>query len=250
MNLGLSGKAVIVTGGGSGIGAAVAEVLAEEGAHPVVLDRQPPKAPIDGVLYLETELTDDRACASAVARAAERFGGLYGLVNNAGRNDNVGLDAGVKVFMASVEANLAHYYGLMHHCLPHLRASRGAVVNVASKVALTGQGATSGYAAAKGAQLALTREWAAALFEDGVRVNAVVPAEVLTPLYREWAAGFADPAAKIAEVAAKVPLGGRLTSPREIADTVVFLLSERASHTTGQWVVADGGYTHLDRALT
>ena len=258
MNLNLGGKVVLVSGGGAGIGAAISIVLAEEGAVPVILGRSAPSAEFEAqimalqprTLFILTELTDDAACKAAVGTAAEQFGAIHGLVNNAGRNDGVALDAGVDAFMGSVQSNLVHYYGLLHHALPHLRSSRGAVVNVSSKVALTGQGGTSGYAAAKGAQLALTREWAAALLEDGVRVNAVLPAEVMTPLYESWISTFDDPEAKLAQIRGKIPLERRMTTDREIADTVVFLLSERSSHTTGQWLVVDGGYTHLDRALT
>jgi L-fucose dehydrogenase len=128
--------------------------------------------------------------------------------------------------------------------------SRGAIVNISSKTAVTGQGNTSGYVASKAAQLGLTREWAAALLGDGVRVNAVLPAEVMTPLYARWIESFDDPEAKLDEITSRIPLGRRMTTDREIADTVLFLLSPRASHTTGQWVFPDGGYTHLDRLLT
>jgi L-fucose dehydrogenase len=145
--------------------------------------------------------------------------------------------------------NLVHYYTLVHLLAEDLRASTGAIVNVASKTALTGQGGTSAYVAAKAAQLGLTREWAAAFLPHGVRVNAVIPAEVMTPLYANWLATFANPAEKLAEITARIPLGQRMTTPREIADTAVFLLSARASHTTGQWLFPDGGYTHLDRSL-
>lgn len=258
MNLELFGKVIIVTGGGAGIGGAISRSLAEEGAIPVILAR----SPLDAMFYEElrtlqpntlvipTELTDDDACAAAVKQVLAKFGSIFGLVNNAGANDGVGLDAGTAAFTASVVSNLAHYYGMAHHCLPHLRASKGAIVNISSKTALTGQGGTSGYVAAKAAQLGLTREWAAALAGDGVRVNAVLPAEVMTPLYARWLSSVPDPAAKRAEIEARIPLGHRMTTDREIADTVAFLLSPRSSHTTGQWIVPDGGYTHLDRALT
>jgi L-fucose dehydrogenase len=114
---------------------------------------------------------------------------------------------------------------------------------------MTGQGGTSGYAAAKGGVLALTREWAVELLPVGIRVNAVVPAEVMTPLYRQWLAGFPDPERALAEITARIPLDHRMTTPEEIAATVLFLLSPRSAHTTGQHVVVDGGYTHLDRAV-
>ncbi len=258
MDLDLKGKVVIVTGGASGIGAAISLGLAQEGAVPVILARS---APPDGFLtevqsacpaarFITTELTDDAQCAAAVAETIAELGGIYGLVNNAGANDSVGLDAGPDAFRASIERNLVHYYTMTHLCLPHLRAARGAIVNVSSKTALTGQGNTSAYVAAKGAQLALTREWAAALLDDGVRVNAVVPAEVMTPLYARWLQSFDDPDTQLQRITRNIPLERRMTTAREMADTVLFLLSSRASHTTGQWLFVDGGYMHLDRALT
>lgn len=258
MELNLKGRVVIVTGGASGIGAAISTQLAEEGAIPVVLARDPPAEDFRSHLiarapdarFIQLELQDDSSCAMAVQQTHEAFGRIDGLVNNAGINDNIGLDAGRDAFVKSLEANLIHYYVMAHYCVPHLRASRGAIVNISSKTALTGQGHTSGYTAAKGGQLSLTREWAAALANDGVRVNAVVPAEVMTPLYRTWIEKFDDPAAKLAGIVKKIPLGARMTTPEEIANMVVFLLSSRASHITGQWMFVDGGYTHLDRALT
>ena len=257
MNLNLNGKPVIVTGGGSGIGGAISLALAREGAIPVVLGRSPLTAEFEQALlalqpralFFKVELSDEAQCRDAVDRAVQALGGLHGLVNNAGVNDNVGLEDGRDAFVASLDRNLTHYYVMAHLCLPHLRASRGAIVNISSKTALTGQGHTSGYVAAKGAQLALTREWAAALLPDGIRVNAVIPAEVMTPLYRAWLDSFDQPQDKLAEITRRIPLGQRMTTSEEIADTTVFLLSERASHTTGQWLFVDGGYTHLDRAL-
>ncbi|MES1935107.1 SDR family oxidoreductase [Salinisphaera hydrothermalis] len=256
MDLELSDKIVIVTGGLAGIGGAISRRLALEGAIPVMLDRGNDPGYVDELRaiqpraqHIAVDLTDEAACRNAVADIAAG-GDIYGLVNNAGANDGVGLDAGIAAFKQSLERNLLHYYLMAHLCEPHLKANQGAIVNIASKTALTGQGGTSGYCAAKGATLALTREWAVSLAAHNVRVNAVVPAEVATPMYERWLSSFDDPAAARAHITARIPLGHRMTRPEEIADTAVFLLSPRAAHTTGQWAVVDGGYTHLDQAAT
>jgi L-fucose dehydrogenase len=257
MDLMIAGKVVIVTGGGAGIGAAIAESLAAEGAIPAIVARRAPERGfLDGLAAMQpaagwvaADLSDDAACARAVAEVRRRWGRIDALVNNAGRNDGVGLDAGPAAFRASLDQNLTHYYTMAHLCLDDLKAARGAIVNISSKTAVTGQGATSAYVAAKAAELGLTREWAAALAPHGVRVNAVIPAEVMTPMYAAWLATFPDPAAAEAQIVRRIPLGQRMTTAAEIADTVVFALSPRAGHTTGQWLFVDGGYTHLDRAI-
>jgi L-fucose dehydrogenase len=257
MDLGLAGKVVIVTGGGAGIGGAISRGLAAEGAVPVIVARREPAADFlqelkvlqPATAFVLADLSKDDDCRRAVAEVRERFGRIDGLVNNAGTNDGVGLEAGPEAFRASLDQNLLHYYTLAHLCLEDLKAAKGGIVNISSKTALTGQGSTSAYVAAKAAQLGLTREWAAALAPFGVRVNAVIPAEVMTPMYRNWLDTFENPAAQEALITARIPLGQRMTTAEEIAATVVFLLSEKAGHTTGQWLFVDGGYVHLDRAL-
>ncbi|MCC7320957.1 MAG: SDR family oxidoreductase [Rubellimicrobium sp.] len=252
MDLGMKGKVVIVTGGGSGIGAGISEVLAEEGAVPVILARRAPDADWlarVGADFVQVELSDDAALGAAAQAVRDRHGAIHGLVNNAGANDGVGLDRGPGAFRASLDQNLVHYFLMVHLLRDDLRASRGAIVNISSKTGLTGQGGTSAYVAAKAAALGLTREWAVEFLPDGVRVNAIVVAEVMTPLYRRWLDTLPDPEAALGRITQRIPLGQRMTTPREIADTCVFLLSERASHTTGQWLFPDGGYVHLDRAL-
>lgn len=257
MDLGLTDKVILVTGGGSGIGGAVSRALAEEGAIPVILARRAPDPTFLADLsalqprshWIKADLARDADCHAAVSEARARFGRIDGLVNNAGTNDGIGLEAGPEAFRASLDQNLLHYYTLAHLCLDDLKAAKGAIVNISSKTALTGQGSTSAYVAAKAAQLGLTREWAAALAAFGVRVNAVIPAEVMTPMYANWLATFPDPAAQMATITARIPLGQRMTEAAEIAATTVFLLSPKSSHTTGQWLFVDGGYVHLDRAL-
>lgn len=260
MDLHLKDKIFIVTGGSKGIGAAITRTLFEEGSKVMIATRSreateqfineldPSRSRLSSVIG---DLKSSDQCRKVIEDTVEYFGGIDGIVNNAGMNDGVTLEDGPGAFRRSLELNLYHYYDLVHYALPHLKASSGSIVNISSKVALTGQGATSGYAAAKAAQLGLTREWAAALLEDGVRVNAVLPAEVMTPLYRKWLDNsFDDPAAKEAEIVSKIPLGKRMTSAQEIASMTVFLLSEQSAHTTGQLMIVDGGYVHLDRSLT
>ena len=122
-------------------------------------------------------------------------------------------------------------------------------MNITSKTAETGQGNTSAYAAANGGRNALTREWAVELLKHGIRVNAVVVAECYTPAYETWIRTLAEPEKKLASIVEKIPLENRMTTSEEIANMVVFLLSDKSSHTTGQIVHVDGGYVHLDRAL-
>ena len=258
MDLQLKDKVILVTGGGKGIGAAICRGAIAEGGIAIIVDRDEPAGEKlvrelgqDKTRMISADLCHAEQCRGAVTKALECFGRLDCLVNNAGINDNVGLEHGTpEKFLASLESNLLHYYNMAHYALAALKQSRGTIVNIASKVAVTGQGNASGYVAAKGAILALTREWAAELLSAGVRVNAVVPAEVMTPLYQWWVNTFPDPEQKLRSIVSHIPLGRRMTTPEEIAATVLFLLSPRSSHTTGQHVFVDGGYTHLDRALT
>lgn len=253
MDLQLKDKVIVVTGGGSGIGAGIVEVLAEEGAKPVIVARRAPDADWlgkTGADFFAAELSVDAECRAAIDAVKAKHGLVYGLVNNAGANDGVGLEKGPDAFRRSLDQNLVHYYTMVHLLAGDLRATRGAIVNISSKTALTGQGDTSAYVAAKAAQLGMTREWAVDFLPDGVRVNAIVVAEVMTPLYRRWLDTLPNSDEKLASITANIPLGQRMTTPREIADTCAFLLSSRASHTTGQWLFPDGGYTHLDRAIS
>lgn len=260
MDLQLKDKVYIVTGGSKGIGEAISRQIVKEGGKLVIATRSKEAtqtlakelrqagAQVHTVIG---DLQDLAACERVIEETVAEFGQIDGIVNNAGVNDGASLEKGPQAFRASIQLNLFHYFDLVHYALPYLKASKGSIVNVSSKVALTGQGQTSGYAAAKGAQLALTREWAAALLPDSIRVNAILPAEVMTPLYRKWLDNsFADPSAKEAEIVSNIPLGKRMTTSQEIADMCVFLLSPRSGHTTGQFMIVDGGYVHLDRSLT
>ena len=256
MDLHLKDKVIIITGGAKGIGAGITKALAAEGAIPVIIgrnteDNESILAEIGGNGFAVTaELTNPEECKTAIETIINKFGKIDGLVNNAGVNDGIGLEKGdYESFKSSLHKNLIHYYLVAHFTLPELIKTKGAIVNIGSKVAETGQGNTSAYAAANGGRNALTREWAVELIKYGIRVNAVIVAECYTPLYEKWISSLSDPEKKLRSITEKIPLEKRMTTAEEIANMVAFLLSDRSSHTTGQLIHVDGGYTHLDRAL-
>jgi L-fucose dehydrogenase len=259
MQLQMKDKIIIVTGGAKGIGESISLGLVKEGAIPVILGKSDDENTEitekirvlggKGHAY-RAELSNPLECKNAVESVIKDCGRIDGLVNNAGINDAVGLENGnYESFMSSLHKNLVHYYLIAHYALPELKKSKGPIVNIISKTAETGQGNTSAYAAANGGRNALTREWAVELLKYEIRVNAVVVAECFTPMYQSWIKTFSNPEEKLASITAKIPFQHRMTTPQEIANMVIFLLSDKSSHTTGQMIHVDGGYVHLDRAL-
>jgi L-fucose dehydrogenase len=260
MDLGLKDKVVIVTGGAKGIGEAITKTFAAEGAITVIFGRNEEEAAAiieeasakkQRVDSLHVEMTEEPQIKSAIDAVLKKYGRIDVIINNAGVNDGMGLRKTPAEFVQSLQKNLVHYFTLVHYSLDALIATKGTIVNITSKVADTGQGGTSGYAASKGGINALTREWAVDLAKHSIRVNAVVPAEVLTPLYTKWLNRTAkDPKAALDHINKSIPFEHRTTTSQEIADMVVFLASNKSSHTTGQIIYVDGGYVHLDRAYT
>ena len=257
MNLNLKNKVIIVTGGAKGIGEGIVKVLAIEEAVPVIIGRNE----IDNHKTLDeiggngfqvvAELSNPEDCKKAIEKVVERYGKIDGLVNNAGVNDGVGLENGnYETFVQSLHSNLIHYYLMAQYSLPYLKISKGNIVNIGSKTAETGQGGTSAYAASNGGRNALTREWAVELLPFGIRVNAVIVAECYTPLYDKWINTLPNPEEMLAKITRKIPFENRMTTAEEIANMVTFLLSDKSSHITGQLMYVDGGYVHLDRAIS
>lgn len=259
MDLRLKDKVILVTGAAKGIGKGISLCMAEEGAIPVIIGRNASdnervveeiESGGGAAFSVVAELTRPEECKEAVQRVIERFQRIDGLVNNAGLNDGVGLENGnYEDFVESLHRNLIHYYLMAQYCLPELIKSRGAIVNISSKTGEVGQGNTSAYAASNGGRNALTREWAGELARYGIRVNAVVVSECWTPQYENWISSVANPKDELKRITDKIPLGNRMTTVGEIAQTTAFLLSEKSSHTTGQLIHVDGGYVHLDRVI-
>ena len=248
----LDGLHALVTGGASGIGEQTCRALAGAGALVTIgdLDRAGAERlaqELPGASVAQLDITDESQTQRTIA-GMER---LDLLINNAG----IGLVGGIEEtdptdFDRLWRVNVAGTFLMTKAAMPKLLESRGSIVNIGSKTAVTGQGSTSGYASSKGAIMALTREWAAELLPYGIRVNTVIPAEVMTPLYRSWLDTFPNPEEKLRLILSRIPLEKRMTTSEEIASMTVFLLSEKSSHTTGQHLFVDGGYVHLDRALT
>src|SRR5580704_7694792 len=220
MDLELTNKLIIVTGGAKGIGEGIVKLLAREGAIPVIVGRSREdnvktvheiQAAGGEAYQVVAELTRPSECEHAVKTVIEKFGKIDGLVNNAGVNDGINLENGnYESCMESLHRNLTHYYLLAHFALPELKKSTGAIVNITSKTAETGQGGTSAYAAANGGRNALTREWAVELLKYGIRVNAIVVAECWTPLYERWIETLPDPRATLMSIVKNIPLGQRM----------------------------------------
>lgn len=260
MDLGLKEKVIVVSGSAGirgSIGQTIVTTLAKEGAIPVLVDRNERgftyqeellKQGIDS-LFVKTDMTQPDQIEEAVKKIGEKYGKVDGLINNIGVNDSVSLEGSYDEFIQSIKLNMASYFMLTKCVLPYLKASKGPILNIGSKVALTGQGGTSGYAASKGGVLGLTREWSVDLIQYEIRVNALIIAESWTPAYKNWIDTLDNSEEKLKAITSKIPLSNRMTTPEEIANTSLFLLSDVSSHTTGQFVFVDGGYVHLDRAL-
>jgi L-fucose dehydrogenase len=260
MDLHLKDKVVVVTGAAGikgSIGETIVQSLANEGAIPVIVcrndrgysyEKELQERGIDA-LFVKTDLTNPEQIEAAVKAIAKKYGRIDALINNVGVNDGVGLDASIDDFMWSLKLNLVSFFAMTKYCLPYIKKSKGNILNIGSKVGMTGQGGTSGYAASKGGVLGLTREWAVDLIKDKIRVNALIISESWTPAYDNWIKTLDNGEEKLKDIVKKIPLENRMTTPEEIADACLFTISDRSSHTTGQYIIVDGGYVHLDRSL-
>jgi NAD(P)-dependent dehydrogenase (short-subunit alcohol dehydrogenase family) len=246
------GRTVLVTGGAKGIGAGCARVFGAEGGQVAILDRD-----ADAGTALARELTDSgpgRAAffpcdvsrpdelRDAVERAVAEFGRLDCLVANAGVHPPATRveDTSLEELDRVLRVNFVSTFASVQHALPHLRRTKGTVVVMSSMTAVLGQDRSAAYAASKGAQLSLTKALAMELGPEGIRVNAILPSNVDTPLMRDWAATLPDPASALERVA-KLQVLGRMAAPEEIGRVALFLATEDSSFVTGQGLWVDGG---------
>jgi 2-keto-3-deoxy-L-fuconate dehydrogenase len=241
------GARAVVTGGASGIGAAITARLAQEGARVVVLDRDvEPHGLVDGVAAVRADVRDDAAVRVAIDTAVDLLGGIDVVVNDAAIGALGGLeDNADDEWTRVLDVNVVGLVRVTRAALPALRRSgRAVVVNIGSIAATAGITQRALYSASKGAVLALTRAMAADLVGDGIRVVVVNPGTVDTPWVERILASATDPAAERAALEARQP-HGRLVRPDEVAAAVAYLASADAGSTTGTALAVDGGMDGL-----
>lgn len=241
-----AGLTALVTGGASGIGRAVTELLLDGGANVAVLDLNPAGAP-DGALGLACDVSDRASVAAAVEAAAAEFGGIDIVVNNAGIGAQGQVDANDDAEWERVlSVNVVSVARVTAAALPYLRRSEhAAIVNTSSVAATAGLPDRVLYSASKGAIYSMTLAMAADHVREGIRVNAVCPGTANTPwVMTGLMARAEDPEAELRALNARQP-HGRLVEPEEVARTIVFLASPLQGSTTGTAVAVDGGMQGL-----
>jgi len=237
----LTGLVAVVTGGASGIGAAIAKRLRESGARVAVFDLRPDAAE-HADLAVAVDVADDASVRSGIERVAAELGGIDILVNNAGIGAQGTIEAnGDDEWFRVLDVNVVGMVRVARAALPHLRrSSSAAIVNTSSIAATAGLPERALYSASKGAVAALTRAMAADHLREGIRVNAVNPGTADTPWVERLLASAADPAAERAALEARQP-HGRLVAADEVADAVAYLAGPGAGSTTGVALAVDGG---------
>jgi L-fucose dehydrogenase len=252
MGLRFQDKVVLITGGAAGIGRGCAEVFFQEGGRIAVVDRDRSAAETvvaqfneeraNAALFIPCDVANSEAMSAAVAATVEHFGRLDCLICNAGIHPpDTPIESTSDDDLSEVmQINFVSTFVGCRQAMPHLRKHRGSIVIMSSMTAVLGQKNSCAYSASKGAQLSLTRSLALEGANDGVRVNAVLPGNVDTPLMRRWAATLPDPQAALARIADLQPLK-RMATAQEVGRVCLFLASNDASFVTGQGIEVDGG---------
>jgi NAD(P)-dependent dehydrogenase (short-subunit alcohol dehydrogenase family) len=247
-----NGKAVIVTGGSKGIGEGCSRVFCREGGLVAILARgreagarlaQELTAQGPGrAIYFACDVSQPEQLMAAIDETTATFGRLDCMINNAGWHPPATRieDTSLEELESLMRLNFVSTFVGCKHALPHLRKTKGTIINMASMVGILGQDQAAAYCSSKAAQVGLTKALAVELGPEGIRVNAILPGNVDTPLMREWAATLADPQSALARVA-KLQVFGRMATAEEIGRIALFLASEDSSFLTGQAIEAEGG---------
>jgi len=247
-----AGKAVVVTGGSKGIGEGCSRVFCAEGGLVAILARgqaagealavELTKTGPGRAVYLACDVADPKQLKAAIDRAGTEFGRIDCLINNAGWHPPATTidDTRLEDLDSLLRLNFISTFAGCQYALPWLRKTKGTIINMSSMVALLGQEHSTAYCATKGAQLSLTKSLAVELGREGIRVNAILPGNVDTPLMRDWAATLPDPASALARVAA-LQVFGRMATGEEIGKIALFLATDDSSFLTGQAIEAEGG---------
>lgn len=245
-------RVVLITGGARGIGRGCVQVFLREGAFVSILDRSTEgmeelrrlfdASQNERILTLQCDVSIPEQLKAGIEETVQRFGNLDCLINNAGVHppDSPIESMSVEQAMEVMQINFASTYAGCFYALPHLRKTRGTIVNISSMTAVLGQKNSTAYAASKGAQVSFTKSLALETAQDSIRVNAVLPSNVDTPLMRQWAATLDDPNAALERISRLQPLG-RMASIEEIGKVCLFLATDDSSFMTGQAIEVDGG---------
>lgn len=249
----LQGKVVIVTGGGSGIGEATAKLFTSEGAKVIIADWNEAEASrvvkeihsvhsADHIAHaVKTDVSSELEVKQLVEETLIKFGKIDILFNNAAVVLPKYLeDITESEWTRTLDINLKSVYLMIKYCIPYIRENRGSIVNMASLSGLIGQKQNPAYSASKGAIIAMTKALALDYAKDGVRVNCICPAGVMTPLLEEWIGQQPNPATTIQDLVDMHPLG-RCASTEEIARAVLYLASDLSKFVTGIALPVDGG---------
>ncbi len=245
-------RVVIVTGGAKGIGAGCATVFCHEGGHVAILDRDEGCARATAARLSERgpgvveshacDVSDPFVLQRTIDAVASRWGRIDCLINNAGVHPPATTidDTSLTMVETVMQINFLSTFAGAKFAVPHLRQTRGTIVNISSMTAILGQDRSSAYASTKAAQVGLTKSLAIELGPQGIRVNAILPSNIDTPLMHEWAETLNDPQSALARVAA-LQVFGRMGTPEEIGRIALFLATEDSSFITGQAIEAEGG---------
>ena len=245
-------KVVIVTGGSKGIGEGCARVFCREGGLVSILargadagmalateltDRGPGRA-----IYIPCDVGDHLQLKQAIEQTVAQFGRLDCIINNAGQHPAAMTidETSVEFMQELMRINYLSTFAGSHYAVPHLRRTRGTIVNISSMTAVLGQEHSTAYCATKGAQVSLTKALAIELGREGIRVNAILPSNIDTPMMRDWAATLSDPASALNRVS-DMQVFGRMGTIEEMGEVALFLASDESSFITGQAIEAEGG---------